>query len=116
MVARVFHTILVRNRMPVTVDDEEALKRRRDRETPRETAARLRSEFGIELSKQAREPLPRQIYDELCLEKTDACRRHRHRPAYWSGDCSLGAGGPLRLTLRRIMPKSAPPVAKAVTK
>lgn len=54
--------------MPVTVDDEEALKRRRDRETPLETAARLRSEFGIELSKQAREPLPRQIYDDLSGE------------------------------------------------
>jgi antitoxin VapB len=38
------------------------------RETPLETAARLRAEFGIELSKQARKPLPRPVYDELSGE------------------------------------------------
>ncbi|MER8485535.1 hypothetical protein [Mesorhizobium sp. M1322] len=54
--------------MPVTVNNEEALKRRHDRETPLETAARLRAEFGIELSKQAREPLPRPVYDKLSGE------------------------------------------------
>ena len=54
--------------MPVTFNNEEALKRRRDRETPLETAARLRAEVGIELSKQARQPLPRQVYDELSGE------------------------------------------------
>ncbi|WP_287171364.1 hypothetical protein [Mesorhizobium sp.] len=30
--------------------------------------ARLRAEFGIELSKQARKPLPRPVYDELSGE------------------------------------------------
>jgi antitoxin VapB len=54
--------------MTVTVNNEEALKRRCDRETPLETAARLRAEFRIKLSKQAREALPRQIYDELSGE------------------------------------------------
>ncbi|MBZ9992294.1 hypothetical protein [Mesorhizobium sp. BH1-1-4] len=54
--------------MPVTVEEEEAPKRRRDRETPLETAARVRAEFGIELSKQAQAPLPRQVYDELSGE------------------------------------------------
>jgi antitoxin VapB len=46
----------------------EALERRRNRETPLETAARLRAEFGIELSEQARNPLPRSVYDELSGE------------------------------------------------
>ena len=68
MVRRVLHMILMRNSMPVTVNDEEELKSRRDCETPLEIAARLRAEFGIELSKQAREPLPRQVYDELSGE------------------------------------------------
>ncbi|MEI9420253.1 hypothetical protein O7A70_03570 [Mesorhizobium sp. Cs1299R1N1] len=54
--------------MPVTVNGEDALKRRRDRETPLETAARLRAEFRIELGKKAREALPRQVYDELSGE------------------------------------------------
>lgn len=54
--------------MPVTVNDEEAPKRRLDRETPLETSARLRAEFRIELSKQAPEPLPRSVYDELSGE------------------------------------------------
>lgn len=48
-----------------TVYNEQAPKPRHDHETPLETAARLRAEFGIELSKQAREPLPRSVYDEL---------------------------------------------------
>ena len=56
--------------MPITanVNNEKAQERRRDRETPLETAARLRAEFGIELSKRAREPLPRPVYDELSGE------------------------------------------------
>lgn len=43
----------------------EALARRRSSESPIETAARLRAEFGIELTEQARKPLPRSTYDEL---------------------------------------------------
>jgi antitoxin VapB len=52
----------------IVIAVREALERRRARETPLETAARLRAEFGIELSEQAREPLPRSIYDELSGE------------------------------------------------
>ncbi len=51
-----------------TVKNEEAPKPRHDDETPLETAARLRAEFGVELSKQAHEPLPRSVYDELSGE------------------------------------------------
>jgi antitoxin VapB len=43
----------------------EALARRRNSKSPIETAARLRAEFGIELTEQARKPLPRSAYDEL---------------------------------------------------
>ena len=53
--------------MPVNINIEEALKRR-DLETPLETAARLRAEFGIELSEQARNPLPGSVYNELSGE------------------------------------------------
>ncbi|ESX04806.1 protein transcription factor [Mesorhizobium sp. LSJC268A00] len=50
------------------VNNEEAPKPRQDHETPLETAARLRAEFGVELSKQAPEPLPRSVYDKLSAE------------------------------------------------
>jgi antitoxin VapB len=63
--------------MPVATDDEEVPKHLPTRETPLETAARLRTEFGIELGKQAREPLPRSVYDELSGE-TDGCRRGQY--------------------------------------
>ncbi|PSJ62232.1 type II toxin-antitoxin system VapB family antitoxin [Pseudaminobacter soli (ex Li et al. 2025)] len=43
----------------------EALARRRSNESPVETAARLRAEFGVELTERARKPLPRSVYDEL---------------------------------------------------
>ncbi|MDX8477132.1 type II toxin-antitoxin system VapB family antitoxin [Mesorhizobium sp. VK24D] len=49
----------------VTIAMREALERRRVGETPLETAARLRAEFGIELSEQARNVLPRSVYDQL---------------------------------------------------
>ena len=52
----------------IVIAMREALERRRYRETPLETAARLRAEFGIELSEQARKPLPRSVYDELSGE------------------------------------------------
>ncbi len=54
--------------MPIAVDEKEAPKRSPTHETPLETAARLRADFGIELSKQAREPLPRSVYDKLSSE------------------------------------------------
>ena len=52
----------------IVIAMREALERRRNRETPLQTAARLRAEFGIELSEQARKPLPRSVYDELSGE------------------------------------------------
>jgi antitoxin VapB len=52
----------------IVIAMREALARQRNKETPIETAARLRAEFGIELSEQARKPLPRSVYDELSGE------------------------------------------------
>jgi antitoxin VapB len=46
----------------------EAIARRRRRETPQQTAARLRAEFGVELSERARQPLARAVYDEMSGE------------------------------------------------
>ncbi len=43
----------------------EAIERRRQQETPLQTAARLRAEFGITLTEQARQPLPKSYFDEL---------------------------------------------------
>ena len=43
----------------------EAIAHRRGRETPQQTAARLRAEFGVELSERARRPLARAVYDEM---------------------------------------------------
>jgi antitoxin VapB len=53
----------------IVIAVREALERRRARETPMETAARIRAEFGVELNPQARRPLPRSVYDELSGEK-----------------------------------------------
>jgi antitoxin VapB len=44
----------------------EAIARRRRRETPQQTASRLRAEFGVKLTEGARRPLPRAVYDEMC--------------------------------------------------
>lgn len=52
----------------IVIAMREALERRRNKETPVETAARLRAEFGIQLSERARKPLPRSVYDELSGE------------------------------------------------
>jgi antitoxin VapB len=46
----------------------EAIARRRRRETPQQTAARLRAEFGVVLTDRARQPLPRTVYDEMSGE------------------------------------------------
>jgi antitoxin VapB len=46
----------------------EAIAHRRRRETPQQTAARLRAEFGVELSERARQPLARAVYDEMSGE------------------------------------------------
>ena len=65
MVGHALQRILMRRWMLIAVDEKEAPKRSPTHETPLETAARLRAEFGIELSEQARKPLPRSVYDKL---------------------------------------------------
>ncbi|TIO07723.1 MAG: hypothetical protein E5X88_16835 [Mesorhizobium sp.] len=52
----------------IVIAMREALERRRNRETPLETAARLRAEIGIKLNEQARRPLPRAVFDEMSGE------------------------------------------------
>ena len=46
----------------------EALERRLARETPLQTAARLRAELGIELEPSAKRPLDRSVFDEYSGE------------------------------------------------
>jgi antitoxin VapB len=50
----------------IVIAMKEAIARRRAAETPLETAARLRAQYGVTLSDDARKPLPRQIFDEMC--------------------------------------------------
>lgn len=52
----------------VVIAMREAIERRRRNETPLETAARLRAEFGISLTEAARRPLPRSVFDEMSGE------------------------------------------------
>jgi antitoxin VapB len=52
----------------VIIAMREAIERRRRNETPLETAARLRAEFGISLTEEARKPLPRSVFDEMSGE------------------------------------------------
>jgi antitoxin VapB len=52
----------------VVIAMREAIERRRRNETPLETAARLRAEFGISLTEQARKSLPRSVFDEMSGE------------------------------------------------
>jgi len=52
----------------IVIAMREALARRRSRETPLQTATRLRAELGIELTEQARKPLDRSAYDRLSGE------------------------------------------------
>jgi antitoxin VapB len=52
----------------ITIAMREAIERRRGKETPLQTAERLRSELGIELTERARTPLPRSVYDEMSGE------------------------------------------------
>jgi antitoxin VapB len=52
----------------VVIAMREAIERRRRNETPLETAARLRAEFGISLTEAARRPLSRSVFDEMSGE------------------------------------------------
>ena len=49
----------------IVIAMKEAIARRRAAETPLETAARLRAEYGIVLTDKMREPLPKHVYDEM---------------------------------------------------
>jgi antitoxin VapB len=52
----------------IVIAMREAIGRRRNAETPLETAVRLRAEFGIRLTDRARRPLPRSVFDEMSGE------------------------------------------------
>jgi antitoxin VapB len=52
----------------VVIAMREAIERRRRSETPLQTAARLRAEFGVSLTERARQPLPRSVFDEMSGE------------------------------------------------
>jgi antitoxin VapB len=52
----------------VVIAMREALEKRLQRETPQETAARLRKKYGVALTKRARKPLPRSVFDEMSGE------------------------------------------------
>lgn len=49
----------------IIVAMKEAIERRRNAETPAQTAARLREKHGIVMSDKAREPLPREAFDDM---------------------------------------------------
>lgn len=49
----------------IIVAMKEAIERRRNAETPQQTAARLREKHGIAISDKAREALPREAFDEM---------------------------------------------------
>lgn len=53
----------------IVIAVREAIARRHEDETPRETAARLRERHGIALSETARTPLPREVYDAMWDER-----------------------------------------------
>ena len=49
----------------IVIAMREAIGRRHQKETPRETAARLRQQHGIALSETARVPLSPDVYDAM---------------------------------------------------
>lgn len=49
----------------IVIAMKEAIERRRDAETPRQTAARLREKHGVKLHAAASKPLPREAFDEM---------------------------------------------------
>ena len=49
----------------IVIAMKEAIARRRAAETPMETAARLRAQYGVTFNDTARQPLPKQAYDEM---------------------------------------------------
>ncbi|PRD43746.1 hypothetical protein C5748_09720 [Phyllobacterium phragmitis] len=49
----------------IVIAMKEAIERRRNAETPLQTAARVREKHGIMLRDEARTPLPREAFDEM---------------------------------------------------
>lgn len=49
----------------IVIAMKEAIARRRDAETPLETAARLRRKYGVSLRPAAQQPLPREAFDAM---------------------------------------------------
>lgn len=49
----------------IVIAMKEAIERRRKAETPRQTAARLREKHGVTLGAAARNPLPREAFDDM---------------------------------------------------
>lgn len=49
----------------IVIAMKEAIERRRNSETPRQTAARLRARHGMILAEDAKKPLPRDAFDAL---------------------------------------------------
>jgi antitoxin VapB len=52
----------------IAIAVREAIERRRNKETPLQTADRLRAELGLALSPDAHKPLPRSVFDEMSGE------------------------------------------------
>jgi len=49
----------------IVIAMKEAIERRRNGETPMETAARLREKFGVSNDRQSQIPLPKAVFDDL---------------------------------------------------
>ncbi len=49
----------------IVIAMREAIERRRGAETPRQTAARLRSKHGVTLTLAAKAPLPKAAFDDM---------------------------------------------------
>jgi antitoxin VapB len=49
----------------IVIAMKEAIARRREAESPLETAARIRAKYGIVLTDQVRKPLPKRVFDEM---------------------------------------------------
>ena len=52
----------------IVIAMKEAIERRRNAETPLQTAAKLREKHGVALSDEAKKPLPREAFDEMWEE------------------------------------------------
>lgn len=55
----------------IVIAMKEAIARRRESETPLETAARIRKKYGFRLSDQARKTLPADVFDDMSGDKLD---------------------------------------------